>query len=183
MTGNEFRTKRLRAKPRRLITLKRTGKSSVRKTRGLHHDTTPKTKAAAERKKASQFKEGNKPTNRNHGPIKITLLLKDAIVRAAELAGYDGKGRDELLGYLKRLAIKEPKAYAGLLGRVLPYHITARNDHYHFHTREDVIAALRERGLPVDAIFDDVPRLPAPLQGTDLAHDLGLGDDDEDTRH
>lgn len=152
------------AKPRRLVTLKKSGENSVRRTKGISHDTTPKSKSAAARLKKSQRKKGD-PALPGAGakrgvPQKMTLLLKDAIVKAAEIVGNNGRGRDGLVGYLARLAVKEPKSFAGLLGRVLPYHITARTDNYHIYgTREEVINALHDRGLPIDAIFEDVPSL------------------------
>ena len=51
---------------------------------------------------------------------KVTTTLKEAILLAAEQVGEDGQGRDGLTGYLRSVAIAEPKAFCGLLGRVLP---------------------------------------------------------------
>lgn len=70
-----------------------------------------------------------KPPNAGKGrkagtPNKTTGLLKDAILKAAEIAGEDGDGKGKLTGYLTRLANQEPKAFAGLLGRVLPLQVT-----------------------------------------------------------
>lgn len=50
----------------------------------------------------------------------MTRLLKEAIMLAAEEVGEDGKGKDGVTGYCKRLAIKEPRAFATLMGKVLP---------------------------------------------------------------
>lgn len=55
---------------------------------------------------------------------KTTGMLKDAILKAAELCGQDGQGKGKLVGYLRNLAEKEPKSFAGLLGRVLPLQVT-----------------------------------------------------------
>jgi hypothetical protein len=57
-------------------------------------------------------------------PNKTTALLKDAIIKAAEAVGEDMKGKGKLTGYCKYLAKAEPKAFAGLLGRVLPMQVT-----------------------------------------------------------
>jgi hypothetical protein len=54
---------------------------------------------------------------------KTTTALKDSILLAAKSAGSDGKGKGGLGGYLKRLAIHEPKTFGGLLGRVLPLQV------------------------------------------------------------
>jgi hypothetical protein len=55
---------------------------------------------------------------------KTTATLKEAILKAAELSGNNGKGKDGLIGYLKRVADEDVKAFAGLLGRVLPLQVT-----------------------------------------------------------
>jgi hypothetical protein len=57
-------------------------------------------------------------------PNKTTQMLKDAILLAAEKSGHDGKGKGGLIGYLKRVASEDVKAFAGLLGRVLPLQVT-----------------------------------------------------------
>jgi hypothetical protein len=57
-------------------------------------------------------------------PNKTTALLKDAIIKAAEAVGEDMQGKGKLTGYCKFLAKNEPKAFAGLLGRVLPMQVT-----------------------------------------------------------
>lgn len=57
-------------------------------------------------------------------PNKATALLKDAILKAATLTGYDCKGKQGLVGYCRNLAENEPKAFAGLLGKVLPTQVT-----------------------------------------------------------
>lgn len=60
-------------------------------------------------------------------PNKTSGLLREAILQAAELVGEDGKGKGKTVGYLKRLAVDEPKAFAGLLGRVLPLQVTGED--------------------------------------------------------
>lgn len=71
-----------------------------------------------------------KPPNAGKGrpkgrPNKVTALLKEAIIEAAEAEGRDGAGKDGLLGYCRRLATEEPRAYATLLGKVLPMQVSA----------------------------------------------------------
>lgn len=67
---------------------------------------------------------GRKKGSRN----KTTTALKDAILLAAAEVGEDGKGKGELMGYLKRVAMEDVKAFAGLLGRVLPLQVTGDPD-------------------------------------------------------
>lgn len=49
-------------------------------------------------------------------PNRTTTLLKDAILKAAQMAG--GEGGIE--GYLARMAEEQPPAFMSLLGKVLP---------------------------------------------------------------
>ena len=60
-------------------------------------------------------------------PNKSTALLKEAIIKAAEAVGEDMNGKGKLTGYCKFLAKTEPKAFAQLLGKVLPMQITGDN--------------------------------------------------------
>jgi hypothetical protein len=57
-------------------------------------------------------------------PNKTTAALKEAILMAAEEVGADGAGEDGLTGYLRNVAKTDVKAFAGLLGKVLPMQVT-----------------------------------------------------------
>jgi len=73
--------------------------------------------------------QGVKTGGRQKGTSnKTTALLKDAILKAAEATGEDGKGKGKLTGYCKWLAVSEPKAFAGLLGKILPTQISGDPD-------------------------------------------------------
>lgn len=61
-------------------------------------------------------------------PNRTTLALKEAIIEAAELTGLDGKGKDGLIGYLRRVAVEDMKAFSALLGRVLPLQVSDPGD-------------------------------------------------------
>lgn len=61
-------------------------------------------------------------------PNKTTQLLKDAILLAATEVGQDGKGKGGLTGYLRMVAKEDVKAFAGLLGRVLPMQVSGDPD-------------------------------------------------------
>lgn len=60
-------------------------------------------------------------------PNKTTALLKDAIMKAAEAVGSDTNGKDGVIGYCTFLAKEEPKAFAALLGKVLPMQVTGED--------------------------------------------------------
>lgn len=57
-------------------------------------------------------------------PNKTTTALKEAILLAAKEHGEDDRGKDGLKGYLRKVARDDVKAFAGLLGRVLPMQLT-----------------------------------------------------------
>lgn len=83
-------------------------------------------------KVARTSNRGSKPGERRGGrqkgtPNKTTGALKDAILKAAELSGNDKKGKDGLVGYLRRVADDDVKAFAGLLGKVLPLQVAGAN--------------------------------------------------------
>ena len=82
--------------------------------------------ATAEKVEGKTKRGGKRPgSGRKKGtPNKTTTVVKDAILVAAGAVGEDGKGKDGLTGYLKTLARDEKKAFAQLLGKVLPTQIT-----------------------------------------------------------
>ena len=99
-------------------------------------------------------------------PNKITTLLKDGIISAAEhmgemqLVGRNGhaywrRGPGGLEGYLRWLASHEPRAFAVLLGKVIPLHVVGQIGHTHevYRSREQVLQELKDRGIPIDSVF------------------------------
>ncbi|WP_439407930.1 hypothetical protein ACNJX9_04370 [Bradyrhizobium sp. DASA03076] len=54
---------------------------------------------------------------------RITRDLKQAVIDAAIAHGSDGHGRGGLTGYGFFLASRHPKAFAGLLGKLLPLQV------------------------------------------------------------
>lgn len=59
---------------------------------------------------------------------KTTALVKEAILSAAEAHGEDDKGKGKLKGYMRLLARTERKAFAQLLGKVLPTQVTGDDE-------------------------------------------------------
>ena len=62
-------------------------------------------------------------------PNKTTALLKDAILKAAELAGkkVDEDGNGGLIAYLQVQAVQNPGPFMALLGKVLPMQVTGED--------------------------------------------------------
>jgi hypothetical protein len=105
-----------------------------------------------------------------------TVLLKDAIIRAAELVGEDGKGKGELVGYLKMLAVKEKVVFARLLEKVLPLHLhVSEEGRKILLTPEEAMQRLKERGLPIP---ESLVALTKTAQVAQVAH--AINDQRED---
>lgn len=110
-----------------------------------------------------KFRKGNSAGGRKLGkPNKITTLLKNAILEAAAMVGYDGEGMHQLHGYLCRLAINEPQVFGRLLEKTLPMQVQGKVElttSRKYETMEDLAEALRERGLPPpNRLIDVTPR-------------------------
>ncbi len=78
----------------------------------------------------ANLKPGNK-----RGPAKTTTALKEAILAAAQQHGEDGAGEGGLQGYMFKVAREDVKAFAGLLGRVLPLTVQGSGSDGAFVTR------------------------------------------------
>ena len=96
----------------------------------------------------SKAKVGRPKGSRN----KLTRDLRELIMEAAERLGRNGKGEGGTLGYLMWLGREEPKSFAVLLRAVLPVQINATMTLKPVLTREEALAELKARGLPVHLI-------------------------------
>ena len=56
---------------------------------------------------------------------KAHVALKEAVLQAAEEVGWDGTGKGGLVGFLKRMIETDLKAFASLLGKLIPTNIVA----------------------------------------------------------
>lgn len=113
----------------------------------------------AQRKRTS-FKKGHaKKGGREAGVVnKITREVKEAALIAAENVGFDRKGRDGLVGYMMRLAVRNPATFGGILTRLIPLQLHANVDHFsHIETREQLIEEYRRLGIPYRPIIEDAP--------------------------
>ena len=69
----------------------------------------------------SAFVKNNKPRRRGpHSPTNKARNLREAVILAAEAVGEDGRGHNGVVGYLKNVAVEEPKAYLQLFAKILP---------------------------------------------------------------
>lgn len=119
--------------------------------------------ARTKRKKATfTGPDGDKPARgRPVGSAnKTTRIVREAILLAAEQVGENLRGRHGLVGYLRRIARREPKAFTALLGRVLPMQVNVEgsidhnHEHQHYTSVAEIRKALRDRGITVDEIYE-----------------------------
>lgn len=93
-------------------------------------------------------------------PNKTTMLLKEAILMAAELEGLDRKGKGGLVGFLRNLARREPAVYGRLMEKLLPYQLTGKDGSpmQMLHTTKDqLVERFKERNLPMPPSLMDMP--------------------------
>jgi hypothetical protein len=125
--------------------------------------TTSGLQVAAPRN-AGQFKDGNPggPGRPRGVPNRIKADLSQMIINNAARAGFlgldengepVGTGIDGCDGYLLWCAINRPSHYMALLARILPYYVnTAEPVGPAILSHEEMLAQLRERGLPLEVI-------------------------------
>jgi hypothetical protein len=90
-------------------------------------------------KQTLEIGKGKPGPGRKKGiPNRTTTALKDAILAAAGRHGEDGFGAMGLEGYLFKVASEDVKAFASLLGRVLPLDVDVGGGGIHLHIGERV---------------------------------------------
>jgi hypothetical protein len=99
------------------------------------------------------FQKGNRGrTVGSHN--KHTRVLREAILLAAELEGQDGKGKGKLIGYMRRMASEDMKAFATLLRAVIPLQVETRTSEEKaevtYHSVDDVRRELASRGISME---------------------------------
>lgn len=93
-------------------------------------------------------------------PNKTTMLLKEAIILAAECEGLDRKGKDGLVGFLRNLSRREPAVFGRLMEKLLPYQLTGKDGspmQVVHSTKEQLLERMKERGLPVPPSLMEMP--------------------------
>jgi hypothetical protein len=160
------------------------GKKALRETSPPSGQPYLPGKAKTPRKPDGKFAKGYQPSKgRAKGQRnRTTIMLKDAVLKAATLIGQDGKGKNGLTGYLMMLAVKERAVYARLLEKVLPMQLELKDKTAPQYTAEEAVARLRERRLPIPpALLALVgPQENATLEATPLEDEEFDPDQDAD---
>lgn len=93
------------------------------------------------------------PRGRPPGATARTRDLREACIEAAATYGRDGQGENELVGYLTKLADEEPRAFAALLGRLMPLQVQSTTPEGNVYVGKVVIAAVpQDRYLSADEV-------------------------------
>lgn len=99
---------------------------------------------------------GRKPGSKN----KYGRLLKDCIIIAAELEGEDGRGKDGLVGALRRCYRDEKVEFMKLMGKLLPMQVTGADGspvQIEHSTKAQILERFKERGLPLPPSLLEMP--------------------------
>lgn len=115
-------------------------------------------------KRAHLFKKGEaRPENSGRKPgqkNKYGRLLKDCLIIAAELEGEDGRGKDGLVGYLRKQSRTEPVAFMKMMEKLLPMQITGQDGspvQIEHSTKDQIIERFKERGMPLPPSLLEMP--------------------------
>lgn len=86
---------------------------------------------------------------------KHNRVLKEALMIAAELEGSDTKGRGKLVGFLRRVAREDMRAFCSMLSRVIPLQVDHRSDEKSkeevvYKSVEEVQRELASRGISME---------------------------------
>jgi hypothetical protein len=111
---------------------------------------------------------------------KNTRLLKEAIMLAAEIEGQDGNGKGKLVGFMRKVAQEDLRAFCMLLSRIIPLQVETKEmepekKRTTYKSVEEVKRELASRGVSMDIMFKIMTAEPQPLRDRD---DMMNDDDD-----
>jgi hypothetical protein len=109
-------------------------------------------KPGPHRFKPGRQKEGGRRIGSTN---KVPRLLKEAIMMAAELEGMDQRGKDKLVGFLRRVAREDLRGFVMLLGRVLPLQVESKSDEgveVTYRSVDEVRRELASRGISMEVV-------------------------------
>ena len=117
----------------------------------------------------NRYRKGDGRTRKPPGSInKNTRLLKEAIMLAAEIEGQDGEGKGKLVGFLRKVAQQDLRAFCMLLGRVIPLQVESktiddRPKRTTYKSVEEVQRELASRGVSMELMFKIMKNEPDPM--------------------
>jgi hypothetical protein len=119
-------------------------------------------------------KPGVENPGRPRGGInRHTRILKDAVMLAAELEGQDGQGKGKLVGFMRKVAQEDLRAFVMLLARVIPLQVETKSmddepkKRTTYKSVEEVKRELASRGVSMDIMFKIMTAEPEPMRDAD----------------
>ncbi len=114
-------------------------------------------------------KEGVPNPGRLRGTVnKNTRLLREAIMLAAEIEGQDGQGKGKLVGFCRRVAQEDLRAFCMLLARVIPLQVESKTiddtpKRTTYKSVDEVKRELASRGISMEVMFKIMQAEPDPM--------------------
>jgi hypothetical protein len=105
----------------------------------------------------------------------MNAAMRTGFIKIDENGNRIGTGVDGCEGYLMWLCLYEPRTYAALLARILPYYITS-DEVPTVASRAEIEADFRELGLPL-SLIEHLQAAPAPLDPGEDTDPYGLHKD------
>jgi uncharacterized protein (UPF0335 family) len=126
----------------------------------------------------NRFRKGDGKV-RNRGSNKHTRILKEAVMLAAELEGQDGQGKGKLVGFMRKVAQEDLRAFCMLLGRVIPLQVEQktiddRPKRTTYKSVEEVKRELASRGIDMEIMFKIMQADPKPMDDDDEPESLDV---------
>lgn len=120
------------------------------------------------KRKPGTFGPDRPPPNRKGFTNKNTRILKDAIMLAAELEGQDGQGKGKLVGFMRKVAQEDLRAFVMLLSRVIPLQVENKTmddgpKRTTYKSVDEVKRELASRGISMDIMFKIMSAEPDPM--------------------
>lgn len=115
----------------------------------------------------NRFRKGD-GRERKRGINKNTRLLKEALMLAAEIEGQDGQGKGKLVGFCRKVAQEDLRAFCMLLSRVIPLQVESKTidsepKRTTYKSVDEVKRELASRGITMDVMFKIMEASPDPM--------------------
>lgn len=116
------------------------------------------TTAVAKKENPNLFKKGDGRPRKPVGTVnRYTRVIKEALLVAAELEGSNGNGKDKLIGYMRRVARDDMRAFCMMLSRAMPLQVEQRTvevkEQVVYKSVDEVKRELASRGISMDVMI------------------------------
>jgi uncharacterized protein (UPF0335 family) len=117
---------------------------------------------------------------------KNTRLLKEAIMLAAEIEGQDGQGKGKLVGFMRRVAQEDLRAFVSLLNRIIPLQVEQKTlddkpKTTVYKSAAEVQRELASRGIDVEVMFKIMKADARPMDDDDEPEGFEIENEPEKT--